>query len=936
MLSGFRFHQLLTVPRTGSLGDDRTQQPSRQAAIFAALTAAHADLALAGPDSCLAVAWDRVGDDRRVRVLIGGRPGFLGASECDRGRGVLFPPGAQACGVDTNSIAVHWKELPVWVRCTGRMDALWLRPREASHRIQRGGFEDYVAHLPGRFVWLVVASPVPVYDVDEKLAALEVRLPRLRARRDSEFDRVSLQRNEFNYRELSRARSTGLWNVHVLVGGADLEGTRRAAGLLCSAVDLEEFGYVLAPHAMTAEVDETWRARISEDDDGGGSPFVADTELLTVLARPPGRELPGVRMVEATEFDLTPEHYGEIDLGSVLDDADAPLHPFTVSLETLNRHGFVSGATGSGKSQTVRHLLEHLHTAHVPWLVIEPAKAEYAAMAGRIEAPVSVIRPGDPDAVPAGINPLEPEPGFPLQTHIDLVRALFLAAFDAAEPFPQVLSHALTRCYTDLGWDLVLGEPRRPRPRPRYPRLDDLQKSAVQVVDSIGYGREVSDNVRGFIDVRLGALRLGTPGRFFDGRYRLDVAALLATDTVIEIEDIGTDTDKAFLIGVVLIRIAEHLRIRRTRDRCPGLAHVTVIEEAHRLLRRAAPGSPAAHAVELFTALLAEIRAYGEGIVVAEQIPSKIAPDIVKNTALKIMHRLPAAEDRDLIGATMNLSPAQSRHVVSLPPGRAVVFTDGMDRPIRIDVPLGESREARRPARMPVLAPIPREKPLVLRDLHRARVLAEDPQLTLWIELILLAHLVGRPGPVPDPDWVAMLSGRDEPAIRTEAVGHRIRVAIDARYAGLAGYFPPEHLADHLRAFADAALGNLPVPCVEDESCWQAGRYRWADVEHALHDLDLPADRPHPDTDLWARRGLRLPGTTLAEQRDLLDAHPDSWCDPHIVTGPDPMVLGTCVDQLSQAVTIEQRLCHATSYLRGLTRWPLIFMEAPEAREGSR
>ena len=936
MLSGFHFHQLLTVPQPLPVADGETpgaaaHQPT-QTAIFAALTAAHADLSVAGPGAALAVAWDRIGADRRMRVLVGGRPGSPLVYESGRQRaGVLFPPGAEACAVNTESLAVQWESLPVWIRCTGRADSLWLRPAGAAARTRHGGFDDYVSHLPDRFVWLVVASPVAVREVDEKLAELEVQLPRLRARHESELDRVALQRKEFRYRELSRARTAGLWHVHVLVGGVDLPRTRQAAGLLCSAADLEDLGHVLAPHTTTAAVDEVWAAKVSGDDEGGRSPFVADTELLAVLARPPRRELPGIRMVETALFDLTPEREGEIALGSVLDDAGVPLHPFTVSRETLNRHGIVSGATGSGKSQTVRHMLEQLHAARIPWLVIEPAKAEYATMAGRIDAPVSVIRPGDLDAVPAGINPLEPEPGFPLQTHIDLVRALFLAAFDAAEPFPQVLSHALTRCYTDLGWDLVLGKPHRQGLSPRYPRLDDLQKSAMRVVDSIGYGREVTDNVRGFIDVRLGALRLGTPGRFFDGRYRLDTAALLAADTVIEIEDIGTDTDKAFLIGAVLIRIAEHLRIRRARDREPGLTHVTVIEEAHRLLRRAVPGSPSAHAVELFTGLLAEIRAYGEGIIVAEQIPSKIAPDVVKNTALKMVHRLPAAEDRDLIGATMNLSPAQSRHVVSLPPGRAVVFTDGMDRPVRIDVPLGESREARRAARTPVLSPIPRETPLLLRDLHCAHVLAEDPRLTLWIELILLAHLVGRSSPCPDTAWIAGWRDRAAPAILAEAIGHRIRTAIDGRYAGLAGYFPPEQLAHHLRVLADASFRGVPGPCDEDESRWQAGRYRWSDVEQALQDATLPQDRPHPATGTWLRRGLHLPGATLAEQRDLLDAHPDTWCDPHIVTGPDPMVLSTCIDQLSQAVAIEQRLRHATSYLNGLTRWPLVFLESADS-----
>ena len=114
-----------------------------------------------------------------------------------------------------------------------------------------------------------------------------------------------------------------------------------------------------------------------------------------------------------------------------------------------------------------------------------------------------------------------------------------------------------------------------------------------------------------------------------------------------------------------------------------GLQHVIVLEEAHRLLRAGRDGA-SAHAVELFAGLLAEIRAYGEGVVIAEQIPAKLVPDAVKNTALKVLHRLPAHDDRQVVGAAMNLDEDQSRQVVSLRPGVAAVFADGMDRPLRI------------------------------------------------------------------------------------------------------------------------------------------------------------------------------------------------------------------------------------------------------------
>jgi uncharacterized protein len=230
-------------------------------------------------------------------------------------------------------------------------------------------------------------------------------------------------------------------------------------------------------------------------------------------------------------------------LGTVLDQNRVPAGEPAIPRASLNRHVFVCGATGAGKSQTVRSLLEAATRAGIPWLVVEPAKAEYRLMAARLPGTEVIrIRPGELGDPPAGINPLEPAPGpdgsrFGLQAHADLVRSLFLAAFEASEPFPQVLAAALTRCYENAGWDLVTGEPAAPGLQPGYPALEDLQATAMQVVDDIGYGREITDNVRGFVTVRISSLRQGTAGRLFQGSHPLDFTRLLERNVVFEIED---------------------------------------------------------------------------------------------------------------------------------------------------------------------------------------------------------------------------------------------------------------------------------------------------------------------------------------------------------------------------------------------------------------
>ena len=591
-------------------------------------------------------------------------------------------------------------------------------------------------------------------------------------------------------------------------------------------------------------------------DPGPQFPCAASSRLLAALAVPPAREIPGIRMMLQPAFDVSPETaFGEdgtasgdgtdqdtVALGTVLDAGLVPSWPLSVPRASLNRHTFVCGATGAGKSQTVRHLLESATGAGIPWLVIEPAKAEYRRMAARLPgAQVITIRPGDLDAVPAGINPLEPAAGpggtrFPLQAHADLVRALFLAAFQADEPFPQVLAAALTRAYSGFGRDMVTGEPAVPGAG--YPALGDLQAAALKVVEEIGYSQEITDNVRGFVSVRIGSLTGGTTGRFLNDGLPVDYAKLLSGNVVLEIEDCGDDTDKAFLTGAVLIRLTEHLRMRARAEgpRSSGLRHLTVVEEAHRLLRQPPPGAgggPAAHAVEMFAGLLAEIRAYGEGLVIAEQIPSKLIPDVIKNTAVKIVHRLPAKDDRDAVGATMNLTGDQSRYLVTLKPGEAAVFTDGMDYPVLARMPDGTAREETTPASLGSAAGLvtsrstacPAEcgtSPCTLSRIAAAqRALDGDRALTLWAELTVAAHLAGWPSPAP-PDTVKDRLAIMDTRLRDCTLARAVDDAVTTRVPAFSARVAAPALAAHVAKAMRGTLDHDRAPCQESEPQWLA------------------------------------------------------------------------------------------------------------------
>ena len=789
--------------------------------------------------------------------------------------------------------------------------------------------------------------------------------------------------------------SAGLWRVRLLAGSTDAEAASRVAGLVCGSADLTGLPYAVAPaHGATRGLQE-----VLEDPGpapvGGdalpGQPFYASTELLAALSRPPEREMPGIRLALRPDFDVTQEPAAgreAIVVGEILDRSRRSAGPLVLPLDSLNRHVFVSGATGSGKSQTVRALLEAATRAGIPWLVVEPAKAEYRLMAARLagigadpgahgaDAVVSEvvrIRPGEPDAIAAGLNPLEPAPDedghrFPLQTHANLVKALFVASFRSDEPFPQVLSAALTKVYEDSGWDLALGETVAADANPSYPDLTDLQRAAIRIVQEVGYSQRITDDVLGFIKVRLSSLRLGTTGRFLEGGHQLDFGKLLRTNAVLEIEDVGDDRDKAFLMGTVLIRLAEHLRMaNRARPSGPGgpggvvppgasrapatLRHLTVIEEAHRLLRRpetgesGASGGAAAHAVEMFAGLLAEIRAYGEGLIIAEQIPDRLIQDVIKNTAVKITHRLPAADDREAVGATMNMTQAQNRFLVTLKPGEAAVFADGMDFPLLAQMPDGTSRENATQATTATPASVVRPRsitcgadcagrPCTLRDMRvTQRTLDEYPAIRLWTQLSVFAHLAGWPMPVPRTALLSLLQLMPS-RLRDCAISHGVDAALGVRVPVIAGRVSPVGLASHVSTAIRSRLSRGSWLCQREEPQWLAPAYQWTLVLDALRSADRknPGAGRHPRSPEWERTyGQAITGDTCARQLGTVQrwydgAQRDGWEVRAVAFGVDsPSDIERAVGARAEDDDFEERL---TGYLDQFVdcRWPRLYL----------
>jgi DNA helicase HerA-like ATPase len=995
MLCGLEAWRVIQVPRPprrhspgpaagGGLDGDEGDLLAGQRA--AALGAAYH-----GGSGPVGFAWVRERAGGPVQVIAAGRPltampanhaATAGAAttpnDASQTVALKLPAGGRGQALGPGGLARILATLPGWVRVAGVADSLLADPRQAGANAGAGrqdirpSLEDgLLAAWPGAFAWLVLAEPAGRAELEE--LTFGVFTAQGSAQRfDNPQAQLSVRRLQDRHAELRLAASTGLWRIRVLAGAGTGPEAAEVAGLLCASADLTGLPYALVPATGCGRLDRLLTE--TKTSPGGAdaepepaSPFYGSSKLLAALARPPAREIPGsARFVLRPEFDTIQETTTEITergifLGHLLDRERLPAGPLTIPRASLNRHAFVCGATGAGKSQTVRHLLEQAARAGIPWLVIEPAKAEYSqGMAARLAGTAEVIRirPGEADQAAAGINPLEPAAGadgrrFPLQTHADLVKSLFLAAFEADEPFPQVLNAALTRAYDEHGWDLVLGEPKTPGTQPGYPNLEDLQAAADVVVREAAYGAEVERNVRGFITVRLGSLRLGTPGRFFEGGHQLDFTETLGRHVVLEIEDVGDDQDKAFLIGAVLVRLTEHLRLRQRRQPAGPhrLRHLTVLEEAHRLLRDPGPGQrgPAAKAVELFAALFAEVRAYGEGLVVAEQIPSKLITDVVKNTAVKVVHRLPAEDDRRAVGATMNLTQDQEQYIVTLPPGEAAVFADGADYPWLARMPDGTGREATEArtagpasivtARSGTCGPDCQAAPCTLRQMRQARRAAEtDPRITGWAELTVLAHLAGWAMPFPGPELITDLRAQEDRRRLDCALGHAVDDAVAARAAAISARVSPGPLAVHVVTAMRLALADGSWLCDREEPRYLAPSYRWVLVLESLQKACRDGqDGRHPRSEEWEQAYSRaIPGPDCASQlaavarwhagaqRDPAELHAVAWG-----RRPAP-VLERAVGATAGDPDWTERVGSLLAAFTQPCRWPLDYLLPPD------
>lgn len=406
----------------------------------------------------------------------------------------------------------------------------------------------------------------------------------------------------------------------------------------------------------------------------------------------PRKTVSGMPVIEHAEFGKEVHSYqlfpsessdspkDRITLGKVFDLGQITEKTVELDNKSLNMHTFITGSTGSGKSNTVYQLLAELHQDDIPFLVIEPAKGEYKDVFGNWED-VNVYSTNPKIAPLINLNPFKFPSSIHVLEHVDGLVEIFSVCWPMYDAMPAFLKDAVLKSYEEVGWDL--GSSTFEGIDIEYPDFETVAEQLERLIDETDYSAEVKGNYTGALITRVKSLTVGL-NKFIFTQNQTPYEELFDENCILDISRIKSAETKALIMGLMVYILNEY-RVDRKSENNVGLKHVTVLEEAHNLLKNTVNSNDSelvSKSVEMVTNTIAEIRTYGEGFIIVDQSPSSVDIAAIKNTNSKIVLRTPEANDRDAIGRSMGLTPDQVNEIAKLPSGVAVVYQNNWLSPV--------------------------------------------------------------------------------------------------------------------------------------------------------------------------------------------------------------------------------------------------------------
>ncbi|MBF8982602.1 ATP-binding protein [Lutibacter sp. B2] len=429
-------------------------------------------------------------------------------------------------------------------------------------------------------------------------------------------------------------------------------------------------------------------------DTGMNLPNVTPTSLVSGKELPiqfglPRKSISGVPVIDMVEFGRNIITYSDnsnnekINVGKIFHMSNIENTDVEIDLNSLSMHTFITGSTGSGKSNTIYKILSELNKKNVNFLVIEPAKGEYKEVFGGRED-VYVFGTNSKYSDFLKINPFKFPEDIHVLEHIDRLIEIFNACWPMYAAMPAVLKEAIEMAYEITGWDLDYSM--NINEICTYPTFKDLLDTLSIVINKSSYSQELKSNYSGALITRIKSLTNGLLGRIFTDN-EIDNEILFDENVIVDLSRIGSVETKSLITGIIFIKLQEY-RFSNNSGQNSNLKHVTVLEEAHNLLRRTSfdqnqeGANLQGKSVEMISNSIAEMRTYGEGFIISDQAPNLLDQSVIRNTNTKIILRLPEELDRQTVGKSANLNEDQICEIPKLKTGVGVVYQNNWMQPV--------------------------------------------------------------------------------------------------------------------------------------------------------------------------------------------------------------------------------------------------------------
>lgn len=476
---------------------------------------------------------------------------------------------------------------------------------------------------------------------------------------------------------------------------------------------VRHIGYFVHPEASIPEYS------------GYSSQVVTPTSLITGNELPiifglPKTSVNGVSVIEMAEFgrsvvyEKQPEktiQFGSIYHMGRIDGVDTKKHGdrgtrVPIDLNLLSSHCFITGSSGSGKSYATYKLLDEVLQTGVKMLVIEPAKGEYKQVFGGYKG--IRIYTTDPTVYKMlRINPFQFPDNIHILTHIEKLIQIFNASWSLYAAMPAILKDAVVKSYVHCGWDIDNSIWIEGISDHKYPTFNDVMEILPSIINSSDYSSDSKGDYKGALLTRVKSMTDGINGMIFERNEGIKDTLLFDSNAIIDLSEIGSEETIALLMGVIIMKLGEYrLSVRKSmvaKTRDTVFNHVTVLEEAHNLLKRTSKeqnqdgANIVGKSVEMISNSIKEMRTYGEGFIIIDQSPMAVDSSAIENTSTKIVMNTPAKDACEELGSALSLNEVQTKELSRLATGVAAVFQKGWLTPVLMKIDKWDDRYERNP-----------------------------------------------------------------------------------------------------------------------------------------------------------------------------------------------------------------------------------------------